>query len=825
MSFSKQGNYRFNEFEIDLAHRSLQRGGHAVSLNRRTFNLLAYLVLHPQQVVTEEELTHALGANSEEGTISQQIFLLRMALSGVEQGDRIIASTQDHGYEFTPQVTEVPVYEAEEAQLVLPPPRFSVEITDDDEEAPPLPPRRQDPDTYATNRISSRARSQETSYETSDDDKTSVPFFTQRRWQIVAVAALVLILASAWLFWRHYHQPRTKSLSIFVGNVQNTTGNPQFDQSLRAALLIDLRQSPYLRLAYDGRAHESLEAITADAASPDAATPEQARQLCARLHTDVYLDGEIHRYMSQYLVTVQAFSCANSSKLASNRGIAGSPDAAVRVIDKVAADMRIQLGESPADVSRYSKPIFPAGSGSLAALKAYADATFLAQAGNPGASIPLFQQAIRLDQQFANAYEQLGLTYSSLSQHSEAVSNLTTAFQLRSTVGERDRFTITARYAYLVTGDFQASIHNYKEAIEVYPHDTVFLAGLADLENRIGKPALALDPIRRVLELDPSSAAAYEILAGAQVRLGQFEAAAATCRRAFGRKIDTAQLHAFLLQTAFLRLDQPGIDEQLSWARGKPEEPQIAEQQGLMLLAQGRVKEAQPVLISVAEAYRKQGLSAPANRVISALARRQVELGLPDLARTQLGRLPQDDESPDTAVAWAEIGGETERADSMLQRVLEANPTATLWQGIRGPQVRAAINLSRHEPQTAIKDLEAAEPYETASFDVPALRGRAYLAAGQPLLAEAEFHKILDHPGIEPLSQNYPLAQLGLARALAAQGKPVEASFAYKVLLQIWKEANSTLPRLHEAQTEYGRLSQASARPASAKRSPKTNGQ
>jgi len=98
------------------------------------------------------------------------------------------------------------------------------------------------------------------------------------------------------------------------------------------------------------------------------------------------------------------------------------------------------------------------------------------------------------------------------------------------------------------------------------------------------------------------------------------------------------------------------------------------------------------------------------------------------------------------------------------------------------------------------------------------MRGRAYLAAKQPDLAEAEFHKILDHPGIEPLSHNYPLAQLGLARALAAQGKIVEAGFAYKVVLQIWKDADSDLPRLKEAKAEFARLTTqpVSARPASA---------
>ena len=120
-----------------------------------------------------------------------------------------------------------------------------------------------------------------------------------------------------------------------------------------------------------------------------------------------------------------------------------------------------------------------------------------------------------------------------------------------------------------------------------------------------------------------------------------------------------------------------------------------------------------------------------------------------------------------------------------------------------------------HHPDDAVEALEPANRYDPRAFDIPALRGRAYLANKQPELAEAEFHKILDHPGIDPLSYNYPLAELGLARALAQQQKPVEAGFAYKIVLQIWKDADADFPRLKEAKAEYAKLNSVSAqRPA-----------
>jgi len=74
------------------------------------------------------------------------------------------------------------------------------------------------------------------------------------------------------------------------------------------------------------------------------------------------------------------------------------------------------------------------------------------------------------------------------------------------------------------------------------------------------------------------------------------------------------------------------------------------------------------------------------------------------------------------------------------------------------------------------------------------------------MLAEYEFLSILNRPGVDPLSHNYALAQLGLARALAQQGKTGKARVAYEHFFQMWQNADSDLPKLKEARQEYGKL-------------------
>jgi hypothetical protein len=51
------------------------------------------------------------------------------------------------------------------------------------------------------------------------------------------------------------------------------------------------------------------------------------------------------------------------------------------------------------------------------------------------------------------------------------------------------------------------------------------------------------------------------------------------------------------------------------------------------------------------------------------------------------------------------------------------------------------------------------------------------------------------------------LARLGLARADAMQGDPAKARAAYQDFLTLWKDADSDLPILRQAQAEYAKLS------------------
>ena len=525
------------------------------------------------------------------------------------------------------------------------------------------------------------------------------------------------------------------------------------------------------------------------AAGSQTLTPALAREACQRLQSQAYLTGSIRTLGTRYLVTIRAFDCASGSSLATSRGIADSPDAVVAVLDKVAVDLRKQLGERPATVSGFSRPLFADRAPSLEALKSYADARLLHQDGKLESALTLLQHAVEVDPQFALAFAELGGVYAELGQRDSAIAATTRAFELRSSVDEPHRLQIVATYNdAMVTGDILASLHSYKDWSDEYPRSPVPLIALADRQNQIGRQALALDPAQRALKLNSCRC---ENLCGSGPRAVEpgtiRHAANDTCQLAISRQLDGEQIHGFLLQIAFLHLDQPSIDAQIAWAKGKPAEAYMLLLQGLINFAVGKAKAGEAGLNEATDAYRQQGRSDAAARILRAMPRIEADLGLTQIAEAQLTRMAQDNEtgqasapaetgatlpgSPaDIAVAWAHAG-ETSRAQALLKSELDAHPTNTLWQEDFALQIKAAIALNQQRPAEAVDDLKPAQPFDLRSFETPALRGRAYLAAKQPELAEAEFHKILDHPGIEPLSHNYPLAQLGSGSRAGAAGQ------------------------------------------------------
>ena len=768
--------YRFDDFELDPARRSLLRDGVAVPLSSRAFEVFSYLVRNPGRVITKDELLKAVWPESfvEEGSLAGYVSILRKTL-----GDRAgyIATVPGQGYQFTARVR------VDTLPGLAPSPQVEA-----------LPPAQE-------------RRITETTHVVIHETSSSLPVRQPRlrRWpRWIPVPLVVLALAAAsYAGWRYMHRAVPPPL-VVLSDFENATGDPRLEGVLDSALQIDLEQSPYLSFLSNTQIQQTLAQMQRPKAAPF--SPEVAREVCQRNNAHVLLHAVAAKFGQHYLLTLNAIDCQTGHELGQAKSEAKVADDVPHAIDLVAAEMRKRLGESRSSIRQFNTPLFDENTNSLEALQRYTQASRLGLQGKYGDAIPLFQRAIELDPNFVMAYADLASCYGNLGEHVQEKANLTKAYELRNSVAEQDRFYIAARYNESVTGDVNASIANYRLWTSIYPRNTVPWSNLGNAYTQLGQPELAIAPAREGLALNPQSASGYVILARALMHAGQLEEAKAICEQAIAKAVAGGDLHSLLMEIDVARHDPEGIKDQLKWAETSPNPSRMKLNQALLAFSRGQVQLGRQTIAAMVDDYNAHGMAALGTRYQLASTRILAEEGYLTEARKLLDTLTLVPGLTDPLVALAEVG-EPDRASAILKREMSEHPQDTLWLGYKQPQIEAAVQLATHKPQAALDALRHAQALDYRGYDTLLLRGQTYLELKQPAAAAQEFRKILDHPGIDPFSYEYPLAQLGLARALAAQGNQADSAAAYRTLLTMWKDADPDFPALQQARKEFMALS------------------
>jgi eukaryotic-like serine/threonine-protein kinase len=180
-------------------------------------------------------------------------------------------------------------------------------------------------------------------------------------------------------------------------------------------------------------------------------------------------------------------------------------------------------------------------------------------------------------------------------------------------------------------------------------------------------------------------------------------------------------------------------------------------------------------------------------------------VGFESEARGLAAQVPDLDMNEEAPYALA-LSGDYQRAAALDQEFGRRNPNSTLSNSFTRPRAQAAIALGQHRPDEAIAILQPALPSKLRTLDVPTLLGQAYLELKQPDRAAAEFTEVLDHRGVDALDPWYPLAYIGLARALRMQGQNQASRSTYEQFFKFWADADPDIPILALARREYAGL-------------------
>ncbi|HEX2775779.1 MAG TPA: winged helix-turn-helix domain-containing protein [Candidatus Acidoferrales bacterium] len=774
--------YRFGQFVLDPARRTLSCADSAVSLTPKAFDVLLFLVQNPNRLVTKEELLRAVWGDTvvEEGNLTQYISHLRKALGDDSEDTRLIVTIARKGYQFTARVT---VAEAADAAKHAPLQAAATETSKTDAQPVEFPARK--------------------------TVKSPPPRLRLRKW-FAAAALLAAIAAAFWLYSSYYRRVTLSATdTIVLADVKNETSDPIFDDALDTALRYEMEQTPYLNVL--GR--DKILGTLAQLRLPPTAklTPEVARQVCLRTNSKLVISQSIGDAGNGYHLQMRALDCGSGATLAKEQADIGERNEVVHELGVTAARLRAKLGEPAHSLARFNQPLEKALSSSLEALQAGTQGFKLSLAGNAEGALKLYQRAVELDPNLSLMYGRMGATYRILGNTELSEASYTRAYQLRDRLTEKDRLGAEITYYSNVIGDWEKEYSSVLRFLEIFPRDVFAHANLREAFVHLGQPDRAADEAAEVARLRPS--AYYFGSAIQSIRFAsRFNDAKSWLAKADALKFDNLLIRRERLIVAFATGDRDNVEKILKEEERGSYREDFLHEHSLIEIQQGRFHSAERL---------RQQASEPTSKasnvdwwvLLSALE--DAEVGKDVQARsyeTKAAGSPLDrDGKIALALALARSGRAAE-ASKLADQVSAERPEDTLVQHYFIPTIRAAIKLRQHDPAAAIDLLRGTAKYDlafTGSFNYvyPAyIRGLAYVGLGDGQSAAAQFQKLIDNPGITVRHVTGPLAWLQLGRAQKMMGDEAAGRKSYETFLDLWKNADPDIPIYQQAKAEYAQL-------------------
>ena len=781
--------YQFAEFELDEEGFSLSRHGKRIPIEPRALNLLLVMVDHRAKLLEKKFLLQAVWQDTyvEETTLTRAIAILRKQLGDDAREPRFIETVPTKGYRFIAPVQPV----QQEQNAVQEDPAASP-----GEQASPSEPLATTPQAEPPSGV-------EPATEPSIS-ALALEQATRRRWSggLRLSGAFLIALCSVLVAYLLYRSRATPPLStrdtLVLADFVNTTGDPAFDIALRQGLLVQLEQSPVLRLASDAQVRRTLKRM--GRREDDPLTTSVAREVCQRMGGSVVLDGSITRLGEAFVIGLHARRCSSGEEMDAEQVQVARKEDALHAISQVATAFRGRVGEAAGTLHELDTPLAEATTPSLEALHAFSQGMQTFNAKGSSAAVPLFRYATELDPDFAWAHAWLGRMYADLGNEELSVQSTRRAHDLRDRASDRERFTIDVSYELLVTGNLQKAREHCDAWLQMYPRDVyprVFLA--TAVYPAYGQYDRALQQANEAIAIDPDFVVGYREAAVNLLALNRVDEAEKVLQQAAQRKVFLASFVTDAYRIAFLRGDPRGMEQAL---RTAPRNPWLLYFHAATLARAGQLRQSQELRERAISLVRQSGRKDTEAELMVSGAYTDLFYGYSDRAiqttRAAL-KLPAGRYTQALAALALAMAGNKAQASVWANDLRRRFPEDTVLQSKCIPSIQAAIALHQNKPQLALDLLE-----RTSQFGVSQplystyLRGQAELALGQGAAAAETFRAIVDRPGLllnDPLGN---VARLHLAHAYALSGNRRDAVAMVEAVRQQWSGAEEDFPTLHQ---------------------------
>lgn len=789
---TEKGNpevFCFAGYEVNRQRWQLRWHDEVITLARKPFDLLLYLTDHRERVVSKGELLEALWPDQfvDENNLAQQISVLRRALSKHASGERIIETVPGRGYRFVADITSPRMQtqqDSSEDRIVL--------STRDSTTRTPL---REVPWSDLTGARHTADHSQE------------VQRRGAKRLRVaLAVGGLLALLVAGAFALKVWKARNTEHIQVAILPMDGSTGDQVLDRALSDSLRSDFLQSPFLALAPAGEVTTSLQQMKK---APGAPLGSDAKiELCERTNSQAVVHVGLARSGSHFLLTGELTDCVHDRALTIAKSEAVREEDLPNAVDQLTNALRRKLGESRRSIEHFNAELLGtdfADTPSLDALKAVSEARRCMEQGRVTDAINLLQRATSLDPNYALAYLDLAADYSVLLDEEDERLALQKAFDLRNTVNPLTDLMIRTRYETILTGDLYQAKRDFTAWTHMYPQSVPAWNGLNIATAELGERQEALVAAKETMRLRPTVPDTHTNVAENETALGDYQGALLTCRQAIASGLDSEKIHYNLIRIAVATRDTPLLQSQFDWIASHPNSPLLIFTQAEIAISEGRFRDALRLAQRSSQLYEQSGLASVGGSFNKVIARELIEAGALEDGGKLFRAQKLDVSEGDDIDTLAMLGG-VAQAERLAKDHLSRNPNDTLWKEWFVPLVGAEVAMAGRKSQEAMSVMEPTRALDGRENSMALFRGNLALKAGQSAKAATEFQIVLSHAGLDPTTPTVVLAQLGLARSLAAEGDKAGAIRFYKLFLGKWTHADADAMLLRQAHAEAGAL-------------------
>jgi TolB-like protein/DNA-binding winged helix-turn-helix (wHTH) protein/Tfp pilus assembly protein PilF len=572
--------FEFGDFQLDVPARILRRHEVVVTLNRRAFDVLAYLVRNPGRALTRDELLKNAWPDTfvDENSLAQSISALRHALKEKPGDNSYIVTLPGRGYQFVSAVKIV----AGPDLTILP-----------------------DLATAASDRPAGLVVQRET-IRTSTTTHRHEMFGLAvlcHTWVKAGMVAMVLCALATYVGWHHFHtQAEPSRVMLAVLPFQNLTGDPgqeYFADGITEEMITKL-----------GQLHpEQLGIIACTSVMGYKHGERRVDQIGRELSVQYVLEGSFRRAANHVRITTQLIRVKDQSHLWAADYDRQLEDV-VRVQDDVAMAVAKEIQprlmpqqHSNLSSSRVVNPV---------AYEAYLRGRFFwNQRTEDGfrKALAYFEAALAEDSNYAPAYAGLADTYMLLGGYQfepqdetmpKAKEAALRAIQIDGGLAEPyvSLGLIYLQYEY----NWGESGKSFRRAIELNPNYSVAHHFYAEYLFAMGQTDEAISEFHKAQELDPLSLVIETDLANRLCLAGRFDEGMRRFQEVLDIDPNFILAHLYRSQAYVLQKNYPDALVEIEKARSfSANRPYVIRLMGVIYAFEGKREKALEIVDELKE--------------------------------------------------------------------------------------------------------------------------------------------------------------------------------------------------------------------------------